>query len=287
MWICPNAYATATNQSPWRSQVSWEYHQSTSCFNEYPTSITEQKLGVIHYLAKSSGSRVLSSPINHCIQLVYSTMTSGFHFMPGILTYSTVHFSFLPSWNLHSPAHFLSSNRPRGSIPSHSPSIHLLATIRSANPLGHPSSPGFLRLYCFMYLLIWSNSHPSQPFQILCYSTVLSIFLCSPFKRFLFSHTLYVYKLGDNAFLNIVSNVSCLRSSKFPSPPRLMSSITPLTSYSSHFLASTSSTICLRPWLTVFLFTHFNSHSWWLQCCHVESRNNLTAKFFDFFTSVK
>lgn len=124
---------------------------------------------------KYSESHILSSPIQSLLHsLIHSTTTYYLnrHFMPSILTYSITHFNFLPSWSLHSSAYFLL--RDHEDQPHHTLHPCFPATTRSANPLGHPSSPGLLLLSCSMYPLIWSIYHPSQPSQTLFHSTIPS-----------------------------------------------------------------------------------------------------------------
>lgn len=181
--------------------------------------------------------------------------------MPGILTHSITHFNFLPSESLQSSAHFLL--RDHEDQPQHTFHPCFPAITRSANPLGHPSSPGLSLLYCSMHPLIWSIYHPSQPSQTLYHSTIYFLIILhlswSPFKqRFLFFHTPYVYKTRDDAN----SSLLFLTLSVTFDPPKSQvhwgscHQTIPLTIYT-HALSCLYLTICFSPWLTAFIFTPF------------------------------
>jgi len=169
--------------------------------------------------------------------------------MPGILTYSTAYFNFLPLWSLDSPAHFpLTDHKDKSHHTLHPFTCHN----QKGKPLGSCIISWILVSLLFFYVSPNMINFPflsAVPNPLLLHCTLYcSAPSVQSLQKEVPSHTLYVYKLGneDNAFLNIVSNISHLRSSKIPSPLRLISSDY-TTIYSSHFLASTSPTICFRP----------------------------------------
>lgn len=116
-------------------------------------------------------------------------MTCGFHTMPGILTYSTAHFNFLPSWSLHSCAPFPLTHHE-------DQSHHTLHPFTCHNQKNKPFRSSIISWILVSLLFSVSPNLINVPFprpsQILCYSTVPSTdlcLLCSPFKkRFLFSY---------------------------------------------------------------------------------------------------